>query len=328
MINIHLPPQELVGIRFAYSPLVELVISYRMRWHPAKHRVGFVGWSDKANTDGLGMGLAYLDAVMTPDYIADFLLPTPLTPVRHFSDELQRLRATPEATIRENMMVIAQQDRLTIERQFFLHQPRQAIESLIQELIHYWEQTLANHWQQIIPILDNEILHRARSFALDGAEEALDHLANNTRFHAGVLHIDRSTVQGIANDHFLNGDGIQLVPSLFKTQSSSHIRSTDRAMLIYPAYGIGTLQSESKPKPVDDSLSLLLGESKTAILVVLSQPQSTQELAHKLHLSTSAVSQHLQRLHEAGLVEAFRSSYYVFYRLSTRGEKLLELFND
>jgi DNA-binding transcriptional ArsR family regulator len=115
---------------------------------------------------------------------------------------------------------------------------------------------------------------------------------------------------------------------MFKTQSSSHIRRVDRAMVIYPAYGLGTLQVETKPKAGEESLSLLLGERKTAILCALIQPQSTQELAHKLHLSAGGISQHLQRLHEAGLVETYRNGYYVFYRLSTRGEKLRELFND
>jgi len=326
MINIHLPPEDLVGIRFAYSPLVEVVISYRMLHHPARLEVGFVGWAEKS-LDLQGIEFAYLDAVMTPEYIADFLLLTPLAPERQFANELQRLRQTPEENIRENVAYITQIAPLTPVRQFFLDQPRQAVDCLIQELAVYWERTLADHWEHIIPVLDNEILYRARSFALNGAEESLNQLAHNTSFSAGALHI-KSPLQAGQNDHFLRGKGIQLVPSMFKTQSSSHVRRVDRAMVIYPAYGLGTLEAETKSEAAEESLSLLLGERKTAILHALIQPQSTQELAHKLHLSAGGISQHLQRLHEAGLVETYRNSYYVFYRLSTRGEKLRELFND
>lgn len=328
MVNIHLPPQDLLGIRFAYSPLVELVISYRMLRHAANYRVGFAGWAEQATLNLQGIEFAYLDAVMTPEYTADFLLLTPLAPVRYLADELQRLRETPEENVLQNLAYIIQIAPLTPIRQLFLDQPRQAIECLIQELIVFWERTLAGHWQQIIPILDNEILHRARSFALNGVEESLNQLAHNTSFSAGLLHIDRFPLQVDDDDYFLRGKGVQLVPSIFKTQSSAHIRSADRAMVIYPAFGIRASQAGSKSKAADESLSLLLGESKTAILSALTQPQSTQELARKLHLSAGGISQHLQRLREAGLVETYRSGYYVFYRLSSRGEKLRELFND
>lgn len=328
MTRIHLPPQDLVGIRFAYSPLVELIISYRMLRHTAKYRVGYAGWAERAAHDIQGIEFAFMDALMTPEYTADFLLLTPLTPVRSLEAELQRLQQTSDETMRLNMRYILETAPMTPIRQLFLDEPRQAIDCLIPELIVFWQRTLADHWQQIIPILDNEIIHRARLFALNGAEESLNQLASNTTFDAGVLHIDRFPLQVPDDNHVLSGDGIQLVPSIFKTQTSSHFRNMDRAMLIYPAYGIRSTQTTNAPQTADAALTVLLGESKTAILSALTRPQTTQELARKLGLSSGGVSQHLQRLREAGLVETYRSGYYVFYRLSQRGEKLRELFND
>lgn len=327
MINIHLPPEDIVNIRFAYSPLVELVIGYRMLRHPAKLGVGFAEWTQKISVDLQGVEFPYIDAVMTSDYIADFLLRTPLTSERQIGNELQRVRETPEDHIRMNMVYITHLAPLTPIRQLFLDAPSVAMEGLIQELTVFWEHSLADHWHQMIPVLDNEILHRARVFAIRGAEASLNEIARNTRFKAGVLQLEKVPSPTEGKEHFLQGEGIQLVPSLFKTQSSSHIRGTDRAMLLYPAYGIGTLQNDSPSTPVKESLMLLMGERKTDILTALTHPQSTQELARNLHLSASAISQHLQRLHEAGVVESYRSGYYVFYRLSTRGEKLLELFD-
>ncbi len=47
-----------------------------------------------------------------------------------------------------------------------------------------------------------------------------------------------------------------------------------------------------------------------------------------LGLTAGAVSQHLGRLKEAGLVEPLRQGRRVFYRLTSRGEQLVGLFDS
>jgi len=80
--NIHLPPQDLVGIRFAYSPLVELVISYRCS-NMLLTATRFCRLGGAGQRDVQGIEFPYIDAVMTHDYVADFLMLTPLAPIRH-----------------------------------------------------------------------------------------------------------------------------------------------------------------------------------------------------------------------------------------------------
>jgi DNA-binding transcriptional ArsR family regulator len=98
-------------------------------------------------------------------------------------------------------------------------------------------------------------------------------------------------------------------------------------MVMYSARGGGLLKPEGQQEG-KESLSLLVGEGKARILLALQTPLHTQELAQRLGVTASAISQHLRRLQESGMVEAHRSSYYVYYRLSHRGQHLLELFID
>jgi DNA-binding MarR family transcriptional regulator len=62
------------------------------------------------------------------------------------------------------------------------------------------------------------------------------------------------------------------------------------------------------------------------VLQALTVPASTSELAHRLMVTSGAVSQHLDRLKHAGLVEAHRSGRRVYYQLTRRGEELILLF--
>jgi len=120
------------------------------------------------------------------------------------------------------------------------------------------------HWQQMLPVLDNEILYRARSFACNGAENALNQLALNTRFEDSVLHIDSVLVSTDGDNQLcMARDSNSFHPCL--SHRSPYLRNADRAMLVYPAYGIRASSAASKPKSADESLRLLLGESKTAI---------------------------------------------------------------
>jgi DNA-binding MarR family transcriptional regulator len=96
-------------------------------------------------------------------------------------------------------------------------------------------------------------------------------------------------------------------------------------MIMYSARGAGLWYHAASPEP-DQALRIALGTGRARVLVALQSPAHTGELALRLNLTSGAISQHLQRLHQAGLVESHRSSYRVYYRLSSRGEKLVGLF--
>jgi DNA-binding transcriptional ArsR family regulator len=326
MIAIHIQPEDIVQIRFAYSPLIELVKSYRVLQLPELHG-RYQAWVDAATVALGGTQFPHMDAVMTLNYCAQFLMPTPLEPVRDFADEIASLGMISAALIRQEMLAVLAVNPLTPVRQSFLDGPRAALECLIGELIAYWERTLAIYWRRMIPILENDILHQAKSLALNGAAVTLDQLAQNVAFDGGMLRIDRPNNRALSGEIGLNGNGIQLVPSIFKDTSNFHGYPHKRAMVMYSARGGGLLEPDGEQEG-QESLRLLVGEGKARILLALEIPLHTQELAQRLGVTASAISQHLGRLQESGMVEAHRSGYYVYYRLSHRGQKLLELFAE
>ncbi|MFC7740629.1 helix-turn-helix domain-containing protein [Nocardiopsis composta] len=66
----------------------------------------------------------------------------------------------------------------------------------------------------------------------------------------------------------------------------------------------------------------LLGAPRARLLALLGEPLPTVELARRLRVTPSAVSQHLRVLHAAGLVARARDGRHVLYRRSPLGEEL------
>ena len=72
-----------------------------------------------------------------------------------------------------------------------------------------------------------------------------------------------------------------------------------------------------------------LGDSRASVLKsLLPVPTTTAELARQLDLAPAAVSAHLSRLKDAGLVEPHRNGKRVYYRLSCAGKSLLRIFGE
>jgi len=89
----------------------------------------------------------------------------------------------------------------------------------------------------------------------------------------------------------------------------------------YPSRGIGTLWSPP-PEPEIAALVDLLGRTRALLLQMLEEPLATVELARRLKVTPSAVSQHLQVLHATGLVTRDRDRRQVLYRRSPTGARL------
>ena len=103
LIKIDVTPNDLANVRFGYSPLMELLSSYRLLYKPYKqgqyHR-----WVDEARTAIDDVDLPYLHTMSTvPFYIPDFLTPTPSTTITDLEEEISRLRSVPIEVIRKNI---------------------------------------------------------------------------------------------------------------------------------------------------------------------------------------------------------------------------------
>jgi DNA-binding transcriptional ArsR family regulator len=327
MITIHTTPEDLVKLRFAYRPLLEIPLSYRVLINP-DFQSPYHRWVDEAYRTLDEVDLPYLHALV-PDhgYIPDFLTPTPTATLVDIEADFEKLLATPDELVRIGILRLIEEKGDSEMRRFFLVHPREALECLVEDLRIYWQHVLAHYWSRMASTLESDVLYRARSLALDGPGSIFDDL------HASVTYrSDQIQLQPICEhvhddvDLKLNGEGIQLVPVIFRGCGRMYqITPEWQPMLAYGVRGSGLWYQ--KPPPLKQSLELALGESRARVLRTLTTPASTGEIAHKAQITAATASQHLSRLTRAGLVEPRRSGKRVYYYLTPRGEKLLILFD-
>lgn len=327
MIQLHLSPADVENIRFAYSPLIELASSFLVL-QDSEPVPAYRAWVDETRRRFASIDFPYMRATIVPrTYIVDFLSPTPAKTITSFEDEIERVRATPDDRIRRNVQHLMSLDGDTPIRQMFLERPRETLECLIEELRFYWHQALESHWAQLITILDGDVLYRARTLALGGIDAMLADLTDRVDYQQGTIRIHGTCCRD-HESYQLKGDGIRLVPSLFSTCGASwQVAPEYLPMLIYPTRGLGLWRQNAAAEP-EAALALTLGASRARLLQALAEPAHTLDLARRLRLTAGAVSQQLGRLSEAGLIDSYRSGSRVYYRLSARGERLLDVFAE
>ncbi|MGB1286410.1 MAG: ArsR/SmtB family transcription factor [Aggregatilineales bacterium] len=340
--NITRRRDNVLDLRFGFSPLTELIISYCLLGRRAPD-MRYRAWMEETQRTMATLDLPYMEATLIgTGYIPDFLTPTPTDVIHDIEDEFTALMYTPEDMIRHDIAVLrADCERKDIPgygweiHQHFMTYPCEALLILAEELRTYWQYTLAHHWARIHAVLENDVLSRARHMALEGSGSILSAIDERLQYQDGYLKINFRKSSKKHNSHVLypqygekgfnlEGQVLQLVPVLFGS-SHMHYQFAEqwRPMIMYTPRGTGLWYSPPQP---DNSLEVLLGASRARLLTALIQPANTGELARRLSLTAGAVSQQLGRLSEAGLVESQRHGKMVHYRLSYKGEQLLALF--
>jgi DNA-binding transcriptional ArsR family regulator len=327
MISIQLDSTDLENFRFAYSPMIELVSSFKLLHDPSRWGM-FMPWVDDAMRALDGIDLPYMyAAIQASPYIADFVTQTPQRSDITFNEAIAEIRNTPAELIRNHIECIIEEGVENEIHHHFLAYPADAVECLIAEMTLYWERVLAQHWPRIQTVLENDVLFRAREMALQGVGSMLTNLNPMMQYLEGQLLRDKIYKKKLKDKHFqLGGRGLQLVPAMLG-RLSWQVVPEYQPMIIYRARGAG-LWYAPQQQDTEKALVIALGEGKARLLSALNTPSHTTELARKLGITAGAVSQQLSRLSEAGLVQAHRSSNKVYYRLSPRGEKLLMLFME
>ena len=322
MIRYHLGASDLAQTRFAFSPLwetIESVAQLIKEDPPALHEP----WLREARRSTAHLDLEPLMVLVRGQgMIPDFLLPPPLAPSPRFADELERVRAMPpEQVVREVAMLYGTDDPPPAARPY-LDRPEAALAAVADLIARYWDACLAQHWPRLTALLEGDLLYRSRVLALQGAEALFDDLHPMVRYADGVLEVDKF----YDADVHARGRGLLLLPVAFcwpklVVTTEEPIQPT----IGYSPRGAGSLW-EPLPLEVGDALRSLVGPGRAAVLQSLPGPRSTGELAGALGVTSSAVSQHLGHLRRLGLVEPQRLGRRVYYRRSSRGEELMQLF--
>ncbi|GII60082.1 transcriptional regulator [Sphaerisporangium krabiense] len=308
---------DLARLRFAFSPMWELVASLRVLHAPARHSV-HLPWLRAVRPRLGALDLAELLALVPAHgYMADFLTPPPDTPLPDFAAELDRVRqAVPEMAAEEAGRVDTP-DRQAIAR--FRDDPVAGVRRVAGTLAAYWELALAEFWPRVYGLLEADVMWRSRRLATGGAHELFADLHPGVHWHGDRL---TTTTGGCGHSGGLGGDGLLLVPSAFRWPDIATMTEPYQAMLVYPARGIGTLWDDGPP-PAPEALASLIGRTRAQLLLSLRDPASTTALARRMSLTPGAVSQHLSVLSGNGLVARRRLGREVLYRRTPTGDALV-----
>lgn len=299
MIRIRLDELTLGRVRIAISPLWEavsslaLTVRYRSEIpHP------YTKWADTALRRVSPALFRELVTTMRsqwgrPEWSS--LTPIPTEPSLAIEDELMALR-------------VAGHERFA------------------QLMSDYWSAAIAPYWTAMRGVLEEEILIRGRTLVTWGADVMLQELGGRIRWERPELSVPHQ-----ADLDWPMTDGRLIIVSVLFARGT-RVFSTfhDTAAFSYQAQGAAVLSGFGRDigKPADDprwrdSLTILLGRGRAAVLRALLSPTTTTGLASSIGLAPSTVSQHLAVLSAAGLVRRHRVGPRVLYELEDAGVALL-----
>ncbi|MFI7417498.1 DUF5937 family protein [Nonomuraea sp. NPDC049684] len=319
-LDLTFTAHDLANIRFAVSPLGEVVASARVVKNPAAHPL-LRPWADQVRRRLQDVDWRLLsDLVPVPTVsIAGFTCTPPSTSMPDLELELATMRGA-AARVRTDLDHIG--GPRTKRVQALYDDPEQGLERLAAEVAGYWEAAMAPYWPRIRSLLEGEILHRARLLAEGGAQRMLADLDDAVTWDDGTLRLEHLYVSGRRS---LRGLGLLLVPCVFAWPRVLSVTTPPYQPTVrYAPRGIATLWERRELDP-PEALAAVLGRTRARLLAELDQPASTRDLAQRAGLSEPGVNQHLTALRKAGLCTAHRTGRYVLYARTAVAETLLYL---
>lgn len=308
MVRYEFGVEDLARMRFAISPMWELMMSVRALLDPSRSAL-HMPWV--ARLRGLlgGIDMSAPVALVPPEgYLPDFLTPPPSGPLADFDDELETVRSTPPDRVRRELAILLAGRRPPPALEPFLDDPRRALRRLATTLEQYWERALEPYWPRVRALLEADVAYRARRLAEGGPARLFVDLHPGVRWRRRGLEVEIPFETRVP----LAGRGLLLVPSAFGWQRPGAITDPPwQPTVIYPARGIATLWEEGESAP--HSLASLVGTTRASLLLALDAPRSTTALAARLGVTPGGISQQITVLRSAGLVSGRREGRSVLY---------------
>ncbi|MFF5488105.1 ArsR/SmtB family transcription factor [Streptomyces virginiae] len=186
---------------------------------------------------------------------------------------------------------------------------------VLADLSAFWETALAPDWPRLARSLEEEVLVRSRTLALSGG----DALATELNLPSEVNCSQKP---------------LTLVPMVLAEGPAHWTGQGDgRTVISYRARRAGAFAAGSRANVTDglrhgDRMTLLLGQGRASVVRELSDPITTTELAERLGMAASTVSQHLSVLVSADAVQRCRVGTRVLYQLSGWGKALSECLEN
>ncbi len=254
--------------------------------------------------------------------LPDNLLPLPPRPGITFQEQISALRAQPESLIAHDLATRFD-GPLPPELLPFAASPGAETSRFCDALVVYWEKLLAPSWPRMQRLLEREVLLLGHTLATDGLVPTLAGLHPELAYADGRLRFHSNAV---FQRSYVADKPLLLIPLACEQQRIlANEGHPDATVIAYGARGSAELWGEGIREPGAE-LAALLGGTRATIALALALPATTTDIAEQLELSPSTVSRHLSELVATGLADRARRGPAVYYRLTVRGNALLDLF--
>lgn len=311
---------DLLNSRFALSPITELENLLR-KLNRKRHTLP-PEWAARVTPAYERLrGETALDAVLalqSDRYGAAFVAPPPTSMTQTIADDLATIRAGSLAQARHEIEVCLSRRPTTDERVLAILRDPSVITILADAMEAAWHELVAPDWPTLRAILERDVVHRGNLLSTGGWSAAIAGLHKRLRWRDGLIELSGY----LEGTHDLGGAGLLLVPSVFVwPKIAAYTEPPWPRTLVYPARGTAALWEPAATTP-PDALASLLGRTRARLLVALSDPASTTQLAKSLSLAPGAVGDHLAVLRNAGLATRARAGRSVLYRRTPLGDAL------
>jgi DNA-binding transcriptional ArsR family regulator len=200
----------------------------------------------------------------------------------------------------------------------------EAIDIVMRALRDFYAAVVAPRWESVVSSFHGDVARRMPVLAAGGYQALFGTLHRQLRWQDNGLER-----QGVDFEHDLGGTGMLMMPSAFWTGPPVFVLDGERIpnVLVYAAQPNGRADGPDHAslsgEAGHDSLAILIGSTRAAVLRALAEPCGTADLAATTGISAASASEHAKALRDADLVQTRREGRSVRHSLTPLGRTML-----
>lgn len=320
MLRVHFTAADLGRVRLAPGPdrLWETVMTlFRLRV-PGSSLV-FGRWRAEALRRCPPSTRELLVPLTPGGYYPDFL--TPMESVQGLASGIEAVLTTGAGRLGAELRLLRGADSFGPGLRSLARGDRDAVVRLGDALGAHHRAAVAPYWPQVQAHVDADRAVRARAVLDGGVEGLLRSYRPLMRWDHPVLEVDFPVEQ----DLYLEGRGLLLVPSFFSWSTPDALYDPELPpVLVYPVeYDLRLTNAVVDEQPIE-TVEALIGTTRAWLLEAVGSGCTTGELARRVGVAASSVSQHTSVLRDARLISTTRSGRTVLHTVTPLGLSLLE----
>ncbi|MFC4013970.1 winged helix-turn-helix domain-containing protein [Nonomuraea purpurea] len=260
-----------------------------------------------------------LRSLATPGFsvLPDVVLPGEFTRDLAVSEQVEMLRDLPGDDLLLELDTLTDGRPPPQWRQAF-DDPRRWLRGYADLMEQAWS-AMRPVWERARPLFEREVGRVAVAAARRSLDLVLDDLHANCRFSDGTLSFPDFEPERFA----IGPRSLVLMPMLAgRNALIARLDGPEAVWIGYPLPGADAPRGEP-----DDSLELIVGDVRSAILTILERPLTMGALARRVRYAPNVVTYHCDRLESAGLISRRRHGREIHVQRTPRASALVGLFH-